>query len=302
LRRGRSADIGTFENGKQRMFKAMIKSTETIKRALGYCGCISSALLISSLVAFGQETEPVVPVHAFEIGLNLGYFHYEEEELDVDWDGFMYGLIGSYTYHNVIMFHTSLEYTQGEIQNDGATQEGTPLREDADDWIVEWRGLLGYDFTCKGHAITPFLGIGYRYWNDDIDGPSGYEREVEYWYSPIGIETISPLSGAWTWGVAAEYDFFWGGSVKSHLSDFAAELNDPEVDQDSGDGYGLRFSIHFKRSFANNSALSVEPYVSYWNIDESDIATLTFSGVPIAFVIEPSNETLTYGVRVGWKF
>jgi hypothetical protein len=280
----------------------MRKHKEKIKRTLRDCLFISIFLLISFRVAFSQETKPIVPIHAFEIGLNLGYFHYEEEDFNVDWDGFMYGLIGSYTYHNVIMFHTSLEYAQGEIQYDGATQEGTPLKEDTDDWIVEWRGLLGYDFTSKGHLITPFLGIGYRYWNDDIDGPSGYEREVEYWYSPIGIETFSPLSGAWTWGISAEYDIFWGGTVKSYLSDFLAGLNDPEVDQDSGDGYGLRFSLRFNRGFANNSALTIEPYVTYWNINESDIGTLTFYGVPIANVIEPSNETLTYGVRIGWQF
>jgi hypothetical protein len=110
----------------------------------------------------------------------------------------MYGAIGSYTCHDEIMFHTSLEYTQGVIDYDGATPDGTSLKEDADDWIFEWRGLVGYDFTPSGHLITPFLGVGYRYWNDEIDGPSGYEREITYWYSPIGIETISPLSGAWT--------------------------------------------------------------------------------------------------------
>jgi hypothetical protein len=244
-------------------------------------------------------------MHSFEIGVNLGYLDYEEDDFNVDIDGFMYGLIGSYTYHNQIMLATSLEFTYGELDYDGfvMTDGAVPWDEDTEDWILEWRGLVGYDFTSNSHVITPFVGIGYRYWNDDIDGPFGYEREVEYWYSPIGIKTVSPLSGAWTWGIAAEYDLFWSGEVESHLSDIMSGLNDPEVEQDSGDGYGLRFSVRFSRACANSSSsLSIEPYISYWDIDESDTETLTLYGVPIGFVFEPENDTLTYGLRIGWQF
>lgn len=281
----------------------MTKRKRKIKEFFGKSLLISICLWFSSAAAFGQEaTTPFVPIHAIEIGLNLSYFDYEEQDFDVKWDGFMYGLIGSYTYHNEIMFRTSLEYTRGDINYDGATQGGTPVKEDADDSVLEWRGLLGYDFSFNGHLITPFFGIGYRYWNDDIEGSYAYEREVEYWYSPIGIETVSPLSGPWTWGIAAEYDFFLGGTVKSHWSDVFPGFNSPEVDQNWGDGYGLKFSLRFKRAFANSSALSIEPYISYWDIDESDIGTLTLYGIPAAHLIEPDNETLTYGIRIGWQF
>ncbi len=128
-------------------------------------------------------------------------------------------------------------------------------------------------------------------------GPFGYEREVKYWYSPIGIKTVSPLSGIWTWGIAAEYDLFWSGKVESHLSDLLEGLNDPEVDQNSGDGYALRFSLYL-----TNHCWFVEPFITYWNIDQSDQATLTLFGEPIGYVYEPENETTTYGIRIGWKF
>lgn len=274
-----------------------------IKKNLSTCLLVSICFLLSSVTAFGQETK-LVPEHAFEIGLNLGYFNYEEDfgTADPEWDGFMYGVIGSYTYHNKMMLHASLEYTQGNIDYDGETQDGTPYKEDGDDWILECRVLLGPDFTPNGHLITPFIGIGYRYWNDDIGGPGGYEREVQYWYSPIGIKTVSALSDMWTWGMSAEYDYFLGGKVKSHLSDVASGLSDPEVDQDSGDGYGLRFSLRFSRAFEGSSSLSIEPYISYWDIDESDTEVLTLNGSPYALVVEPENETTSYGVRISWRF
>ena len=105
------------------------------------------------------------------------------------------------------------------------------------------------------------LGAGH----DDVEGPFAYEREVEYLYTPIGIKTICSLSDNWTWGISAEYDLFLGGEVKSHLSDLFGGLNDPEVDQDFGDGYGLRVSLYFDLALANNSALSIEPYFIYWD-------------------------------------
>ena len=284
----------------------MRKSRDKIKEALRICFLISISLLFSSITSFGQEAKPIVPIHAFEVGLSLSYFDYQEEAgtIDPEWDGFMYGVIGSYTYHNQIMLNTSLEFTYGDLDYDGGVQfDGiAPYEEDSQDWILEWRGLVGYDFTTNRHLITPFVGIGYRYWNDDIEGPFGYEREIEYWYSPIGIKTVCPLSGAWTWGISAEYDLFWSGKVKSHLSDLLDGLNDPEVDQNAGDGYGLKFSLRFNRAFANSSALSIEPYISYWDIDESDLGTLTFLGEPIGIVWEPENETLSYGIRVSWQF
>jgi hypothetical protein len=279
----------------------MRKNTKRTKKALGNCLLVSICLLLSSTAAFGQEAKPIVPMHAFEIGLNLSYFDYQEDfgTVDPEWDGFMYGVIGSYTYHNQIMLSTSLEFTYGNLDYDGGVQfDGiAPYKEDAQDWILEWRGLVGYDFTSHRHLITPFIGIGYRYWNDDIEGSFGYEREVKYWYSPIGIKTVSPLSGTSTWGIVAEYDVFWSGEVKSHLSDLLEGLNDPEVDQNSGDGYGLRFSLYF-----TNDCWFVEPFITYWNIDQSDQATLTLCGEAIGYVYEPENETTTYGLRMGWKF
>lgn len=284
----------------------MRKNGEKIKEVMGNCLFVSTCLLLWSAAALGQETKPIGPMHAFEIGPNFSYFYYEEDisGINVEWDGFMYGIIGKYTYHDQIMLNASLEYTQGDLDYDGFVRfDGlAPLKEDARDWILEWRGLVGYDVASNGHLMTPFVGIGYRYWNDEIEGPFGYEREIRYWYSPVGIKTASPLPGAGTWGIAVEYGLFWMGKVKSHLSDVFIGYNDPEVGQDFGDGYGLRVSLYFNPAFATDSALFIEPYITYWDIDDSDRATWTSFGIPIGFVFEPENRTKTYGLRIGWQF
>lgn len=277
-----------------------------MKETLRNCLLISICFFVSSTVAFADDIKPIVPKHSFGIGLETMYFDYEEESVDMEEDGFMYGLIGKYTYHGdkKLMISATLEYAAGDdLDYDGQTQGGTPIKEDTDDWIVECRGLIGYDYAFKEkHLITPFIGIAYRYWNDDIGGMGGYEREIEYWYSPISVKTVSPLSDKWTWGLTAEYDLFWSGKVKSYFSDVDPGLNDPKVDQDFGDGYGLRFSVRFEREFARNYALSIEPYIRYWDIDKSDTETLSYYGTPIAYVYEPENETISYGLRLSFEF
>lgn len=256
------------------------------------------------------KTPTLLPEHSFEIGLETMYYKYKEdyeEGDDMEEDGFMYGLIGNYTYHHLdskLMMNASLEYFfADDLDYDGQTWGGDPVKSDTDAWMVECRGLIGYDFIFNGkHLITPFVGIAYRYWNDDIGGIGGYEREIEYWYSPIGIKTVSHLSNKWKWGISAECDLFWSGKVKSHLSDVDPGYNDPEVNQDFGDGYGLRFSARLERELTKNCALSIEPYIRYWDIDKSNTETLTYNGAPIGYVWEPENKTTSYGLCLSFVF
>ena len=103
-------------------------------------------------------------------------------------------------------------------------------------------------------------------------------------------------------GISAEYDLFLAGKVKSHLSDVHPSLNDPENDQDFGEGYGIKVSLKIDKKFSRDYGLSIEPYITYWDIDKSDTSTLTFDGIPIGYGFEPANETIAYGLRLNISF
>ena len=272
-----------------------------------FSSCILTCLLLmfSSGLACGKDDDSILYRHTFEIGLGVTFLDYEEdlEDLSVELDGFMHGVIGSYTYHNKIMFSASVEYSTGDLHYYGYRQIGTPVATGGEDWIVECRGLFGYDYVIRGsRVLTPFLGIGYRYWNDDIQGYGGYEREIEYWYSPIGLKTCSPLSDNWTWGISLEYDLFWDGKGNT------SSLNDPEFDRfpefDQDSGYGARFSLQFNSQLNKHCSLSIEPYIMYWNIDQSEIVTVYEAPWPLPslYAQEPDNETTSYGLRVSVEF
>ena len=146
------------------------------------------------------------------------------------------------------------------------------------------------------------MGFGLRYWNDTAQGSGGYEREILYLYSPIGFKLAGPVSSKWSWGFSGEYDLFWKGWVTSHLSDADPGFNDPENHQSFGDGFGIRFSIQFRHHVSERFSWYIEPFFRYWDVEQSDYAILTYYGTPFDYVYEPENNTLCYGITVGFGF
>jgi hypothetical protein len=251
-----------------------------------------------------KESMPfeIISKHSFEIAPVIYRFEYEEPSFMSE-KGFMYGVLGKYAYNSrAVMFELSIEYGAGELNYDGSTWGGTPVSADTEDYILEFRSLIGGNIHQGKTRIIPFVGFGVRYWNDAIIATGGYEREILYYYSPIGVKTIRPLSDRWFWSLNAEYDLFWKGQVKSHLSDADPSLNDPEVNQSFGDGFGIRFSIQFKNIISEKFSWYIEPFFRYWDVSESDTAILASNGVPIAIVYEPDNNTTSYGLYIGFIF
>jgi len=99
-----------------------------------------------------------------------------------------------------------------------------------------------------------------------------------------------------------EYDLFWKGWVTSHLSEADPGFNDPENHQGFGEGFGVRFAFQLRNHVTARFAWYLEPFFRYWDVDQSDYAPLTYYGIPIGFVYEPENNTLAYGLTIGFGF
>ncbi|MBZ0165495.1 MAG: hypothetical protein K8I00_01720, partial [Candidatus Omnitrophica bacterium] len=146
---------------------------------------------------------------------------------------------------------------------------------------------------------------GYRYLNDDsagkrtTTGAAGYERESNYLYLPLGIGYTLPLEEGWTVAAKVEYDVFLTGEQKSHLGDAITGLNTVKNDQDSG--WGVRGSVKISRE-TERFDFFVEPYIRYWEADDSEISAITYSGVLVGFGLEPENNSLETGARIGISF
>ena len=248
-----------------------------------------------------QDKPQIMPKHRFEIAPTFFYHKYEESPIAID--GHMYGINWKYEYNNeMLMFKLDFDYALGNLDYDGQTWSGMPVTAGTDDNLLDLRALIGGNIQNGDYTVTPFVGFGIRYWNNDIKSPGGYEREITYYYSPVGLRVYSKLLQTWFWEINAEYDLFWGGKVKSHLSDAIPGANDPENNQPFGDGHGMRISIKLSNNFHKNYSWFVEPFFKYWKVSDSELDILTVSGVPVAAVYEPENETKIWGVLVGIGF
>jgi len=240
-----------------------------------------------------------LPKHSADLGTEISYIKYKEPGV-MEEKGMMYGIVGSYTYRPKFMLRAEGRFAYGQVD-----YKNSGTLDNIDDYILEFRGLGGYDFSVfTASTLTPYIGIGYRYLNDDMTGTTstgalGYERESNYLYSPIGVEIITPLKNDWSVGATLEYDYFWKGIQKSHLSDTGLGLGDIENDQNKG--YGIRGSVKFQKK-GEKLDFVIEPFIRYWNIKKSEETAITYSGTIIGYGYEPKNNSTEIGCKLAVKF
>lgn len=260
------------------------------------------AMITLCIIFFGVGGVCAQPLkrHTFEIGTEIYYKYYEEPNVMRE-KGMMYGLVGSYTYHNKLMFKLEGRGSYGQIdyRNSGDI-------DGIDDYLLEARALVGYDFIIeKKHCITPYIGGGYRYLNDDSageissTGARGYERESNYFYSPVGIEVTAILGKTVSLREILEFDYLWRGIQKSHLSDVDAGYNDIKNTQKEGYGFRGSVTLHFTTKRID---FEIGPFIRYWWVDDSDEETVTYYGTFYGYGYEPENYTIEGGIMGSIKF
>lgn len=256
------------------------------------------------------KKEPLVN-KGWEFGTEISHIAYKEPGVMRE-EGAMFGLTGAYTYYGLLpssyMSDNKYIMLKGEARYSGGRVDykNSGTINDINDYMVEARGLAGHVFgSLTDFSVTPYLGFGYRYLNDDTKGKVsstgalGYERESNYYYSPLGIEVMANLDSNWLIGTTLEYDYFWGGKQISHISDAISGFNDLKNDQHSG--YGLRGSLKVLKKFEYLD-LYFEPFVRYWKIAQSKNTDVTYRGVIIGYGYEPKNNSTEIGMKLGVRF
>ena len=261
---------------------------------------ILALVICFMFVGMGSISGEPLKKHTFELGPEISYRIYKEPDVMSE-KGMMYGLVGSYTYHNKLMLKAEGRGSWGKVDysNSGEINNIT-------DYMLEFRGLGGWDFILSGGVtMTPYIGIGYRYLNDDMSGKIsttgalGYGRESNYIYSPLGVAFIIDLGNKWSIGEIVEFDYFWWGKQKSYLSDADPGYNDLSNRQKKG--FGLRGSITLQKKI-KTVEFEVGPFIRYWNIKKSETDIRTYYGIPIDYMVEPKNNSTEVGLKLAIKF
>lgn len=253
--------------------------------------------------------------HSLLIAPEVYQYKYEEPDL-MELEGTYTGINLDYAYSilpdqndesnpygkTIKSFFVGVEsrYAEGSVDY---SSNGTGSMDDIDDYVVEVRPIVGFEARMTESVnVTPYLGFGYRYLDNDSSGRqtttghSGYERESNYYYLPLGARLAYLATPNTQIGASLEADIFLHGTQKSHLEDVEPSLYTVSNHQNSG--YGLRASVFVEQDFKMLSVF-VEPYVRYWKIDDSKL--VVDYDYLVAFV-EPKNSTIEAGLRVGVRF
>ena len=232
------------------------------------------------------------------ISISLSSYQYHEPGL-VSLKGSKIGLdmLATQVWQNGLFIRGDLRYAFGTVDYNS---NGTGSASGEPDWYIEVRSLVGKDWWVKGTVLSPYTGLGYRFLFNDgrgvtSTGASGYRRESNYVYLPLGISDRIRLTEQSSLESKLEYDYLLSGRQISRLAD--TELGFSNVTNNQHRGYGLKLSVMYQR---NNWAIG--NYLHYWNIGQSESAILYRNGTLYGTAWEPKNNTVEFGFKVSQKF
>lgn len=230
---------------------------------------------------------------SFSLAPSLGYYKYAEPGL-MNIKGISFGLQADYQYTSAekvaFIFASEIAFVNGRYA--GSYQNGTPLSYNNDNsYLLSFSPRIGYQlyFARQDLQLVPFIGIAYRYLNNDnADKPGGYLREANYFYIPVGI-TVDKRFSKWLFESNFEFDYFVYGRQYSGI--------DGGIENAQHSGYGAKLNALVGQADASVTWLA-GPYIKYWNIKDSETAT----GASQSTWIEPANYTVDSGLMVKFVF
>ncbi|AEF53959.1 hypothetical protein Mar181_0909 [Marinomonas posidonica IVIA-Po-181] len=229
-----------------------------------------------------------------ELGVYASSITYTEPSV-MEENGSLSGLNGRIIFQQANDFK-ALEITiaSGKMDYEGSgTIQGIP------DELFEIRGLRGSQWkVSSAWQVTPYIGLGYRYLNDDSSGmisstsAYGYEREQVYYYSPIGIRfEHDKFLNDWNLYGSFEFDYFLLGKNTSYTGRLRGH-NDLSFEQH--EGFGNRIHLGLSKPLYKGLTFKVEAFYKYWSIEDS---TLDYDADGTA-MIEPKNHSKEMGISV----
>ena len=181
------------------------------------------------------EEIPPIELKAQEVqfGTELYRYTYKEPVFNLEIKGLQYGVFGTYIYRPakedalrsevLNMYKLDARFAFGPVDY---SSDPSGQLEDEDNYAFELRGVAGYDYLVNERfLLTGYGGFGFRYLNNDSGGRQtttgayGYERVSNYFYFPLGVETVNQIALGWKVAANLEWDIFLYGEQTNCFSD-----------------------------------------------------------------------------------
>jgi tetratricopeptide (TPR) repeat protein len=242
--------------------------------------------------------------HRFEIAFSYSYFDYKEDvqpplkSTETGWIP-QVRLGYSYAADDQFYFRAFGEFSVGNDNTDydGSTLNGIPLTGTT--WNDFARSEVNLGYTFKENlplSITPYFGLGYRYWKRDV----GYNETYSWWYLPVGVKFLYPVNQKFSVGLNASMNIMF----ESYMT--ISTKNDVYANTTVQLGNKLGYLVELPLSWRPraNWAFTATPWYEYSEIGESPWEPLYYTnGTFTGFVVrEPSSRTNQYGIRISTEY
>lgn len=254
---------------------------------------VIAALLtsISSVVA-AADTFKICTKSDQRLGVGFSSYTYEESEimsLEAKKVSIHYTLTHAFDQINSCEYGGWFIQSQFDYAN-GKADYQSPISgniNDTPNWYVNTYLIAGKDFHMGRYALSPHIGIGFRYLYNDLrtnDIRQGYRRHSKYTYIPIGITHKTDAFKNYTVSTTIKYLHLLKGVQDVKLSDQNSTAKDVRLYQPKG--YGLQIE-----SMLKSNDWAIGPAINYWEINQSNT-----DGSPAVY--EPKNNTLEFGFKL----
>jgi Autotransporter beta-domain len=224
-------------------------------------------------------------------------------------NGWLPGVYMGITYNSKNDFYSKIfvEFSYSDVEFDGTTQSGTPVKFSSDNNQFFFRGEfdVGYNFAvARNISIKPYTGYGYRHWERgqaSVTATYVSYKEKYYWhYIPVGVAADINFGNRVVIEPNVGLRIMFYGKMIAYFSELDPTSNDPEFKLGNKIGYYAELPVRYK--FSQNWSLVVKPWYEYSEFGESDTVDLTTNGVVTGAAYEPSSRTHLYGVNLGFVY
>jgi hypothetical protein len=248
---------------------------------------------------------------AFELGFMYYNFDYKEDMIAPQKsteNGWLPGVYFGYTFKkkSVIYAKAHIKYAAADIEYDGATLSGTPLKySNQSAKMLKVEADVGYPISItKDFTLIPYTGYSYNYWQrgeSKLVSPSAtWTKEVYQWHNiPVGIKVDYDLNEKWNLSGSAAANFMFYGKMTLFASETYAGV--PDFDFTLGNNVGFYAEMPITYKFTNNWSIVATPWYEYSAFGQSETQYYIYGGWLIS-VYEPSSKTNKYGINLGVQF
>lgn len=195
------------------------------------------------------------------------------------------------------------QYLFGQPVYDGYLQDRkTSVKGDSSDEVYTLTSFWGRTAQPLENLNTKLdfqIGVGYQYLNNDVQTPTGYQREQMYFYTPLTLSIRQPVDKSWSTFMSFEYDHFWSGRNTAHFGD--ADPTYPTMKMKQNTGHGYEATIGAEHNMPNFSFIA-EIFYRSWAIGRSETSRAKKTDGSTITAYEPSNKTDMAGLGVGLRF